>query len=57
MTDVALKYTAELAGLPPAQRPAQRARIDALSAIANTLRQGKAPPLKARLLGSTSLRT
>jgi hypothetical protein len=56
MTDVATEYTAELAQLQPAQRRTHLARIGALSEIARTLGRGDAPPLKARLLGGTSLR-
>jgi hypothetical protein len=56
MTDVATEYSAELAHLPPAQRRTHLARIGALSEIALALGRGDAPPLKDRLLGSTSLR-
>jgi hypothetical protein len=56
MTDVATEYTAELAELPPAKRRTHLARIGALAEIATTLGRGDAPPLKARLLGTTSLR-
>jgi hypothetical protein len=55
MTDVATEFTAELPGLPSAQKRTHLARIGALSAIASTLRLGKAPSLKTRLLGSTNL--
>jgi hypothetical protein len=55
MTNVAGEFTAELANLPPIQRPIQLARIGALSDTARTLGSGKAPPLKARLLGSTAM--
>jgi hypothetical protein len=56
MTDIATEFTAELAQLQPAQRRTHLARIGALSEIARTLGRGDAPPLKARLLGGTSLR-
>ena len=52
MTDVAKEFEAELAKLPPAQRRTHLARIGALTHIAGTLREGEAPPLKARLLAS-----
>jgi hypothetical protein len=55
MTDVAAEYTAELPALSPAERQNQLARIGALSKIATSLSSGDAPPLKARLLGTTSL--
>jgi hypothetical protein len=57
MTDVAAEYTAELPALSPAERQNQVARIGALSKIATSLSSGDAPPLKARLLGTTSLNT
>jgi hypothetical protein len=56
MTDVATEYSAELAELPPVKRRTHLARIGALAEIATTLGRGDAPPLKARLLGTTSLR-
>jgi hypothetical protein len=56
MTCVAAEYTAELPRLTPAQRQTHLARIGALSQISTMLGQGKAPPLKSRLLGSTTLR-
>ena len=56
MTDVAAEYTAELPHLTPAQRQTHLARIGALSEISTMLGRGDAPPLKARLLGSTTLR-
>jgi hypothetical protein len=37
------------------QRRTHLARIGALSTIASTLGAGQAPPLKARLLGTTAL--
>jgi hypothetical protein len=55
MTDVATEYTAELASLPPDQRRTHLARIGALAEIATALGRGDAPPLKARLLGTSSL--
>ena len=55
MTDIATEYTAELPNLPPAQRRTHLAHIGALSETARLLGSGNAPPLKARLLGSTSL--
>jgi hypothetical protein len=55
MTDVAAEITAELPNLPPAQRRTHLAHIGALSETARLLGSGNAPPLKARLLGSTSL--
>ncbi|WP_158926491.1 hypothetical protein [Acidisphaera sp. S103] len=55
MTEIATEYTAELPNLPPAQRQTQLARISALSDIAKTLATNKAPPRKARLLGSTAI--
>jgi hypothetical protein len=56
MTDVAAEFTAELGTLAPGQRRTQMARIGALSVVARALGQGDAPALRARLLGSTSLR-
>ena len=56
MTDVATEFTAELGHIRPAQRRTHLARIGALSEIATILGRGDAPPLKARLLGTTSLR-
>jgi hypothetical protein len=56
MTDIATEYTAALPSLPPAQHPTHLARVGALSQIANLLETGQAPPLKARLLGSTAMR-
>jgi hypothetical protein len=56
MTDVGAEYTAELPHLTPAQRQTHLARIGALSEISTMLGRGEAPPLKARLLGSTTLR-
>jgi hypothetical protein len=56
MTDIAAEFSAELPNLQPAQRRTHLARIGALSEIARTLGRGDAPPLKARLLGGTSLR-
>jgi hypothetical protein len=56
MTDVAAEYTAELPHLSPAQRQTHLARIGALTEISTMLGQGEAPPLKSRLLGSTTLR-
>jgi hypothetical protein len=56
MTDIATEFSAELPNLQPAQRRTYLARIGALSEIARTLSGPSAPPLKARLLGSTSLR-
>jgi hypothetical protein len=55
MTDIATEFTTELAQMPPAQRRTHLARIGALSTIATTLGAGNAPPLKARLLGTTAL--
>jgi hypothetical protein len=55
MTGVAAEYTAELPNLTPAERSVQLARIAALSKIATSLGNGTAPPLKARLLGSTTM--
>jgi hypothetical protein len=55
MTEIATEYTAELPHLPPAQHRAHLARISALSDIAKTLATNNAPPLKARLLGSTAM--
>jgi hypothetical protein len=55
MTGVAAEYTAELPNLTPAERGVQLARIAALSKIATSLGNGTAPPLKARLLGSTTM--
>jgi hypothetical protein len=55
MTDIAAELTGELPSLPTAQRQAHLARIAALSKIATMLGKGEAPPLKARLLGSTAL--
>ena len=55
MTDVATEYTAELPNLSPTQRHTHLARIAALSDTAHALGSGKAPPLKARLLGSTAI--
>ena len=55
MTDIAAEFTTELAQMPPAQRRTHLARIGALSTIATTLGTGEAPPLKARLLGTTAL--
>jgi hypothetical protein len=55
MTDIAAEFTTELAQMPPAQRRTHHARIGALSTIASTLGRGDAPPLKARLLGTTAL--
>jgi hypothetical protein len=56
MTDVATRYSAELPNLPTAQQQPHLARIRALTNIAAMLGKGEAPPLKARLLGSTALR-
>ena len=56
MTDVATRYSTELPNLPPAQQQPHLARIRALTNIAAMLGKGEAPPLKARLLGSTALR-
>jgi hypothetical protein len=55
MTEVAAEITAELPNLPPAQRRTHLAHIGALSETARLLSSGNAPPLKARLLASTSL--
>jgi hypothetical protein len=55
MTDVAAEITAELPNLPPAERRTRLAHIGALSETARLLGSGNAPPLKARLLASTSL--
>jgi hypothetical protein len=55
MTDIAAEYTAELPVLPPEQRRAHLTRIDALSKIATMLGRGDAPPIKARLLASTTM--
>ncbi|WP_158932985.1 hypothetical protein [Acidisphaera sp. S103] len=55
MTDVAAEYTTELPNLPPAQHRTHLARVSALSNIAHMLGTGQAPPLKARLLGSTAI--
>lgn len=55
MTDVAAEYTADLPNLPPAQHRTHLARVGALSKIAHMLGTGQAPPLKARLLGSTAI--
>jgi hypothetical protein len=56
MTDIAKEFTAELPSLTPAERRTHLTRITALTKIATMLGKGEAPPLKARLLGSTSLR-
>lgn len=56
MTGVAAEYAAELPHLTPAQRQTHLARIGALSQISTMLGAGEAPPLKSRLLGSTTLR-
>jgi hypothetical protein len=56
MTGVAAEYTAELPHLTRAQRQTHLARIAALSQISTMLGAGDAPPLKSRLLGSTTLR-
>jgi hypothetical protein len=56
MTDVAKEFTAELKTLPPAEHQAHLTRINALTKIATMLGKGEAPPLKARLLGSTALK-
>jgi hypothetical protein len=55
MNDVAAELTAELTNLPAAQRHLQHRRITALQQTASTLNSGKAPPLRARLLGSAAL--
>jgi hypothetical protein len=57
MTDIATEFTAELPSLTPAERRTHLTRITALTKIATMLGKGEAPPLKARLLGSTSLRS
>ena len=56
MTGVAAEYTAELPHLTPAQRQTHLARIGALTEISTMLGAGEAPPLKSRLLASTTLR-
>ena len=56
MTDVAAECAAELAHLPSGQRRIQSIRIGALTRTAHDLTRGQIP-LKARLLGTTSLQT